>query len=96
LIPLHSLALHEDISVDTVTGAVNPSEQNPPLHAWPIGQVLSARHGNFADAPFQRPTYGFDGTNIFVKMKHTNVTTKTRPMPEPSFNMIPSDDVPEN
>jgi hypothetical protein len=75
---------------------MNPSEQNPPLHAWPIGQVLSARQGNFADAPFHCPTYGFDGINIFIKTKHTNVTTKTRPMPEPSFSIFPSDGVSEN
>jgi len=49
--PLHSLAVQEDISVEGITGELNPSEQNPSEHFWPIGQWLFARQGNFADAP---------------------------------------------
>lgn len=49
--PLHSFALQEDMSVAGITGAINPSEQNPAAQTWPIGQWLFARQGSLAEAP---------------------------------------------
>jgi len=87
LIPLHSFALQDDISVETFTGAINPSLQNPPEHFWPLGQTPLAIQGSLADAPFHLPTYLLAGCKNLTKMNATNVTANTRPSPEPSFNI---------
>jgi len=86
-IPLHSFALQDDISVETLIGAINPSLQKPPLHFWPLGHTLFARQGSLADAPFHLPTYLLLGFKNLVKTNATNVTNKISPNPEPSFNI---------
>jgi hypothetical protein len=84
---LHSFALQEDISVETFIGAINPSLQNPPEHFWPLGHTPLAMQGSLADAPFHLPTYLLAGWNNLTRMNATNETAKTRPIPEPSFNI---------
>jgi hypothetical protein len=87
LIPLHSFALQEDISVEIFIGDMNPSLQKPPEHLWPLGQTPSAMQGSLADAPFHLPTYLLAGWNSLTKINATNETAKIRPSPELSFNI---------
>ena len=90
-IPLHSFALQDDMSVETLIGAMNPSLQKPPEHFWPLGQTLLAKQGSFADAPFQTPTYLLTGWNTFIKTNAktntTRVATTILPMSERSLNI---------
>jgi hypothetical protein len=51
MVLLHSFELQEDISVEEAIGDINPSEQNPAEHSWPIGQWLFARQGSLAEPP---------------------------------------------
>jgi hypothetical protein len=85
---LHSFALQDDISVETFIGAINPSLQNPPEHFWPLGHTLLAIQGSLADSPFHLPTYLLEGWKSLVKINATNVTANTRPIPDPSFNIL--------
>jgi hypothetical protein len=87
LIPLHSFALQDDISVETFTGDMNPSLQKPPEHVWPLGQTPLAMQGSLADAPFHLPTYLLAGWKSLTKINATNVTTRISPNPELSFNI---------
>jgi hypothetical protein len=87
LIPLHSFALQEDISVEIFIGDMNPSLQNPPEHVWPLGHTPFAMQGSLADAPFHLPTYLLEGCNSLTKTNATNATANTRPIPDPSFNI---------
>ena len=87
LIPLHSFALQDDMSVEIFIGAMNPSLQNPPEHFWPLGQTLLAIQGSLADAPFHLGTYLLLGWKSLTKTNATNETAKTRPIPELSFNI---------
>ena len=68
--PLHSLAVQDDISVETDMGPMNPSEQNPLEHFWPIGQWLFARQGSLADPPL-------DFLYTFGPLERFNTTSKT-------------------
>ena len=97
LMPWHSLAAHDDISVEIFIGDMNPSVQKPPEHVCPIGHVPFAKQGSLAEPPFQfRMTFGFDGDRNFIKMKATKTTNNTSPNPELRFEAIPSVDVSEN
>jgi hypothetical protein len=73
-IPLHSLAVQEDISVDEVRGAINPSEQNPFEQACPMGQWLLARQGSLALPPLILGAVLLEG---FTNCRTINTTIAT-------------------
>jgi hypothetical protein len=90
LIPLHSGALHDDISTSGLfTGAFaaafeNPSEQNPPEHFCSIGQLLSAKQGSLADSAVQVGARA-EARERFITTKITSVIIRKSPIPVPSF-----------
>ena len=83
LIPLHSFAPQEDISVEV---DMNPSEQNPPEHFCPIGQWLFARQGSLA---LPGDTMGTPALfTLLVRFNNTNAiiaSINIDPRTEPSF-----------
>ena len=90
-IPLHSFALQDDISVEGITGAINPSVQYPPLHFCPTGQELLAKQGSLADPPLMEGRRDFDEP-CFIRTKAIKLTTIHNPNPVSTFRPIASDD----
>jgi hypothetical protein len=99
LTPPHSFALQEDISVLGSVEDMKPSEQNPPIHFCPIGQLPPERQGSLAEPPVHLPKLLLDarvGINNFTSTKATKATDKIRPIPDVSLKDIPSDVASEN
>lgn len=99
LTPPHSFALQEDISTVGTADDMKPSEQNPPIHFCPMGQLPPERQGNLAEPPVHLPKVLLDarvGINNFTSTKATKATDKIRPIPDVSLKDIPSDVASEN
>jgi hypothetical protein len=98
--PLHSLALHDDMSVLVVKAVMKPSEQNPFAHFCPMGHWPLERHGSLAEPPPNffplLITLLPDGLKTLTNKNTAKTTSNTRPIPDVSFNAIPSDDMKEN
>jgi hypothetical protein len=63
-----------------------------------MGHLPPERQGSLAEPPFHLPKclVVAEAAKIFTRTKHTNATTRIKPIPDVSFSDIPSDVISEN
>ena len=90
------------MSVLVVKAVMKPSEQKPLAQFCPMGHWLFERQGSLAEPPFHflPPLIILlpdpDGLKSLTNKNTAKTTSNTRPIPDVSFNAIPSDDMKEN